>query len=329
MSATRILSVGSALPAAAVSNEQLVAELAARGVETSDEWIVSRTGIRQRHLARAGETTAGLAEQAARAALGAAGVEASAVDLIIVATSSPEAVFPSTACQVQARIGARGAAFDLQAACSGFVYGIAVADALLRTGAHARALVIGAEIFSRLLDWNDRSTCVLFGDGAGAVLLERGEGEGILSCHLGADGARGGILSVASCLRGGQATGDPFLRMDGQAVFRLAVEVLEDSARAALADAGMQMGDLDWFIAHQANVRILHACAKRMGIDAARVVVTVDRHGNTSAASVPLAMDIAWRDGRLHPGQLLLLQGVGGGFTWGSVVLRWSAGKPR
>jgi 3-oxoacyl-[acyl-carrier-protein] synthase-3 len=330
VSASRILASGSALPGEPVSNATLVAELGARGIETSDEWITTRTGIRQRYLARGGASpapgTADLAERAARAALAQSGVQASTVDLVIVATSTPDQVFPSTACIVQGRIGAHGAAaFDLQAACSGFVYGLALADAMMRTGAHRRALVIGAEVFSRLLDWNDRGTCVLFGDGAGAVLLERVQGTsgGILSARMHADGARGSVLAVASNLQGGITVGDPFLRMDGGAVFRMAVEVLESSAREVLADAALTTADIDWLIPHQANVRILTACAKRLGVDAGRLVVTVDRHGNTSAASVPLAIDTAWRDGRLQPGQLVLLQGVGGGFTWGSVLVRW------
>ncbi len=319
----RLIGTGSSLPERVVSNHDLVTELAARGIESSDDWIVTRTGIRQRHLAGAGEGTTELAVRAARAALEHAGVAPDSIDLVIVATSTPDQVFPSTACAVQARLGAGGAAaFDLQAACSGFVYAMSLADALIRTGSHRRALVIGAEVFSRLLDWNDRATCVLFGDGAGAVVLEAAAAPGILSCRMHADGARGDILAVAGRLHQGSSLGDPFLRMDGKAVFKLAVDVLESSALEVLGLAGVTPEQIDWLIPHQANVRILAASAKRLGLDAERVVVTVDRHGNTSAASVPLALDAARRDGRVRDGQLLLLQGVGGGFTWGSVLLR-------
>ena len=320
---SRLIGTGSGLPQRVVTNAALVADLAARDIETSDEWIVTRTGIHQRHLAEAGEGTTDLAERAARAALSAAGVAADSIDLIIVATSTPDQVFPSTACSVQARLGAPGAAaFDVQAACSGFVYALSLADALIRGGTNRRALVIGAEVYSRLLDWNDRGTCVLFGDGAGAVVLEAGTAPGIMACRMHADGARGDILSVAGRFNQGAADGDPFLRMDGKAVFKLAVDVLESSAREVLALADMDPSRIDWLIPHQANVRILAATAKRLGLPAERVVVTVDRHGNTSAASIPLALDAARSDGRVRPGQHLLLQGVGGGFTWGSVLLR-------
>jgi len=324
---TRITGTGSFLPERVVSNAELVRDLGARGIETSEDWIVTRTGIRQRHLATPGTGTVDLAERAARAALQDAGAPAAGVDLIIVASSTPDQVFPSTACQVQERLGARGgAAFDVQAACSGFVYALALADALIRTGAHRRALVIGAETYSRILDWNDRTTCVLFGDGAGAVVLEAAAaGEppvGVLAARLHADGSHGAILSVAGHLGQGTAVGDPFLRMDGKAVFKLAVEVLESSAREVLALAGLQTAQIDWMIPHQANVRILTASAKRLEMPPERVVVTVDRHGNTSAASVPLALDLARRDGRVRAGHVVLLQGVGGGFTWGSVLVR-------
>jgi len=320
---SRITGTGSALPPRVVSNADLVRELAGRNVETSDEWIASRTGIRQRHLVVPGTGTTDLAERAARAALQSAGATPASINLIIVATSTPDQVFPSTACCVQARLGASGAAaFDLQAACSGFVYALTLADALIRTGSHQRVLVIGAEVFSRLLDWNDRATCVLFGDGAGAVVLEAGTTPGILACRMHADGARGSILSVAGRLNQGSAVGDPFLRMDGKAVFKLAVDVLESSALEVLALADMQTAQIDWLIPHQANVRILAASAKRLGLPAEKVIVTVDRHGNTSAASVPLALDTARADGRVRAGQHVLLQGVGGGFTWGSVLLR-------
>jgi 3-oxoacyl-[acyl-carrier-protein] synthase-3 len=324
----RVTGTGSCLPERIVSNADLVRELGGRGIETSEDWIVTRTGIRQRHLASPGTGTVDLAEGAARAALQDAGADPASVDLIIVATSTPDQVFPSTACQVQERLGAAGgAAFDVQAACSGFVYALALAESLIQSGAHRRALVIGAETYSRILDWNDRATCVLFGDGAGAVVLEAcpaGEPRvGVLAARLHADGSRGAILHVAGHLGQGAAIGDPFLRMDGKAVFKLAVDVLDSSAREVLQLAGLQAGQIDWLIPHQANVRILMASAKRLGLAPERVVVTVDRHGNTSAASVPLALDLARRDGRVRAGHLVLLQGVGGGFTWGSVLVRF------
>jgi 3-oxoacyl-[acyl-carrier-protein] synthase-3 len=320
---SRITGTGSFLPERIMRNEDLVRELAERGIETSDEWIVTRTGIRQRHIANPGVGTTDLAEGAARAALRKAGVAPDSIDLIIVATSSPDQVFPSTACSVQARLGAAGAAaFDVQAACSGFVYAVGLADALIRAGSNRRALVIGAEVYSRLLDWTDRSTCVLFGDGAGAIVVEAGTTPGILASRMHADGARGSILSVAGHFDRGSAIGDPFLRMDGKAVFKLAVDVLDSSAREVLALADLDPDQVKWLIPHQANVRILAASAKRLGLAEDRVVVTVDRHGNTSAASVPLALDVACADGRVLGGDLVLLQGVGGGFTWGSVLLR-------
>ncbi len=320
---SRITGTGSALPGRPVGNDELVQRLAARGVETSDEWIVSRTGIRQRYLADPEQTTTALGVSAAQAALAAAGCEAASVDLIVLATSTPDQIFPSTACLVQDALGARGAAaFDLQAVCSGFVYGLGVADAMIRTGAYRRALVIGAETFSRILDWNDRTTCVLFGDGAGAVVLEAAAAPGILATRLRADGSQARILCTAGRVAQGAVQGDPFLRMDGQAVFKLAVNVLDASAREVLADAGMAVEQVDWVIPHQANVRILGATARKLGLPQSRVVVTVDRHGNTSAASVPLALDLAVRDGRVRPGQHVLLQGVGGGFTWGSALVR-------
>jgi len=320
---SRITGTGSALPERVVSNAELAAELAVRGLETSDEWIVARTGIRQRYIADASLTTTELGVRAARAALQAAGLEPAALDLIVLATSTPDQIFPSTACLVQAELGAAGAAaFDVQAVCSGFVYGLAVADAMIRTGVYRRALVIGAEIFSRILDWNDRGTCVLFGDGAGAVVLEASEQPGILAARLHADGTQARILCTAGRVAQGGVHGDPFLRMDGQAVFKLAVNVLDASAREVLADAQMAVDAVDWLIPHQANVRILSATARRLGLPESKVIMTVDRHGNTSAASVPLALDLAVRDGRVRPGQHVLLQGVGGGFTWGSVLVR-------
>ncbi|MFZ5538782.1 MAG: beta-ketoacyl-ACP synthase III [Pseudomonadota bacterium] len=321
---SRISGTGAALPARAVSNEELARDLARRGVETSDEWIVARTGIRQRYLADEGLTTTELGARAAEAALAAAGAAPASVDLIVVATSTPDQIFPSTACLIQARLGiAGGAAFDVQAVCSGFVYGMSVADALIRTGVYRRALVIGAELFSRILDWNDRTTCVLFGDGAGAVLLDAADEPGVLASRLHADGSQAQILCTAGRITQGGVQGDPFLRMDGQAVFRLAVGVLESSAREVLADAGMDASQIDWLIPHQANVRILSATAKKLGVPEEKVIVTVDRHGNTSAASVPLALDDAVRAGLVRRGQHLMLQGVGGGFTWGSVLVRF------
>ena len=321
---SRISGTGGALPARAVSNEELARDLARRGVETSDEWIVARTGIRQRYLADEGLTTTELGARAAEAALAAAGAAPASVDLIVVATSTPDQIFPSTACLIQARLGiAGGAAFDVQAVCSGFVYGMSIADALIRTGVYRRALVIGAELFSRILDWNDRTTCVLFGDGAGAVVLDAADTPGVLASRLHADGSQAQILCTAGRITQGGVQGDPFLRMDGQAVFRLAVGVLERSAREVLADAGMDASQIDWLIPHQANVRILSATAKKLGVPEEKVIVTVDRHGNTSAASVPLALDDAVRAGVIRRGQNLMLQGVGGGFTWGSVLVRF------
>lgn len=321
---SRIAGSGSALPARPTSNVELAAQLASRGIETSDEWIVSRTGIRQRYLAEPGLTTAELGVRAARTALAAANIDAAAIDLIVLATSTADQVFPSTACLVQAQLGNRGAAaFDVQAVCSGFVYGLAIADGLIRTGVYRRALVIGAEVFSRILDWNDRTTCVLFGDGAGAVVLEAATDPGILAARLRADGSQASILCTLGRVEQGAVLGDPFLRMDGQAVFKLAVNVLNESARETLADAQLDTLDIDWLIPHQANVRILTATARKLRLPEERLIITVDLHGNTSAASVPLALDVAIRDGRIRRGQHVMLQGVGGGFTWGSVLLRY------
>jgi 3-oxoacyl-[acyl-carrier-protein] synthase-3 len=323
MVASRIIGTGSALPSRAVTNQQLVDELGTRGIESSDAWIVERTGIRQRYLAEPGLTTTELGARAARSALAAAGVTADSIDLIVLATSTTDQTFPSTACLIQAELGIRsGAAFDVQAVCSGFVYALSVADALLRTGAHRRALVIGAELFSRILDWNDRATCVLFGDGAGAVVLEASDRPGLLAQRLHADGARARILCTAGRLEQGQVRGDPFLRMDGPAVFKVAVEVLDSSAREVLQAGDLAVSELDWLIPHQANIRILTATARRLGVPPERLIVTVDQHGNTSAASVPLALDWGVRGGMIRAGQHVLLQGVGGGLTWGSVLLR-------
>lgn len=323
MTYATIAGSGSFLPERVVSNDDLAAELATRDIITSDEWIVERTGIRQRHLAERGVTTSQLATEAAKRALADAGVSAEDVDLIIVATSTPDFVFPSTACLVQANLGAKGgAAFDVQAVCSGFVYALSTADAFVRAGRARCALVIGAEVFSRILDWNDRSTCVLFGDGAGAIVVKASEQPGILAAQLHADGSQTKILCAAGNVAYGDVVGDPFLRMDGQAVFKQAVTVLDRSARDVCAEAGVSVADVDWLVPHQANVRILNFLARKLSVPTEKVVITVDSHANTSAASVPLALDAARRDGRIKPGQLVLMQGVGGGFTWGSVLAR-------
>lgn len=316
---SRIVGTGSYLPDKCLTNRDLESR-----VETTDDWIVSRTGIRQRHIAADGQMTSDLAVEAARRAIAAAGIDNNEIDLIIVATSTPDMVFPATACIVQDKLGiSGGAAFDMQAVCSGFVYALATADKFIRSGAHRCALVIGAEVFSRILDWNDRATCVLFGDGAGAVVLKASDSPGILSSHLHADGRHRDILETPGHVAHGQVTGTPFLKMEGGAVFKLAVRVLEEVAHEALSANGLTVGDIDWLIAHQANIRILTHTAKKLGLPDHKLVVTVDRHANTSAASIPLALDVAVRDGRIQPGHHILLEGVGGGFTWGSVLLKW------
>ena len=320
---SRITGTGSCLPPRRLSNDDLVAELAGRGIETSNEWIVERTGIRARHFAAPDVSSSDLALEASRRAIDAAGLQASDIDLIIVATSTPDMVFPSTACILQNKLGANGcAAFDVQAVCSGFVYALAVADSMIQSGAASRALVVGAEVFSRILDFNDRTTCVLFGDGAGAVVLQASEQPGILSSDLHADGSHVGILCVPGNVAGGQVLGDPLLKMDGQAVFKLAVGVLEKAARATLDKAGLTEADIDWLIPHQANIRIMQSTARKLKLSMDKVIVTVDQHGNTSAASIPLALDHGVRSGQVHPGQTVLLEGVGGGFTWGAVLLK-------
>jgi 3-oxoacyl-[acyl-carrier-protein] synthase-3 len=321
---SRILGTGSYLPARRLSNADLAAELAQQGVETSDDWIVERTGIRSRHFAADEQGCSDLATEAARQALSAAGLAAQDIDLIIVATSTPDMVFPSVATMVQHKLGAAGCpAFDVQAVCSGFVYALTVADSMIQSGSAKRALVIGSEIFSRILDFKDRTTCVLFGDGAGAVVLEASDQPGILATDLHADGKYKDILCVPGHVNRGGILGDPVLKMDGQAVFKLAVGVLEDTARASLAKANLTDADIDWLIPHQANIRIMQSTARKLKLGAHKVVVTVDQHGNTSAASIPLALDTAVRDGRIQRGQTLMLEGVGGGFTWGSVLLRY------
>jgi 3-oxoacyl-[acyl-carrier-protein] synthase-3 len=318
----RISGTGSCLPPQRLTNADMVARLAARGVETSDDWIVERTGIRARHFVGDGVFASDLAAEAARNALAAAGMQGSDIDLIIVATSTPDMVFPSTAAIVQNKLGIAGCpVFDVQAVCSGFIYALTVADAMIRTGTASKALVIGAEVFSRLLDFNDRTTCVLFGDGAGAVVLEASDVPGILATDIHADGKHTDILCVPGHVSGGQIMGDPLLKMDGQAVFKLAVGVLEETARAALAKAGKTPADIDWLIPHQANIRIMAGTARKLKLPMDKVVVTVDQHGNTSAASIPLALDHAVRAGQVKKGDTLLLEGVGGGFTWGAVLV--------
>ncbi len=319
---SRITGTGSFLPPRRLTNDALAAQLAADGIETSDQWIVERTGIRARHFAAPDVGSSDLAAAAARRALEAADVDAAAIDLIIVATSTPDMVFPSTACLVQQKLGVAGcAAFDVQAVCSGFVYALTIADSMIRTGAASKALVIGAEVFSRILDFKDRGTCVLFGDGAGAVVLEASATPGILASELHADGRHVGILCVPGNVSGGQVLGDPLLKMDGPAVFKLAVGVLYDVAKSVLEKAGRIDADVDWLIPHQANIRILQSTAKRLKLPLDKLVVTVDQHGNTSAASIPLALDESVRSGKIARGDTVLLEGVGGGFTWGAVLL--------
>ena len=320
---TRITGTGSHLPSRRVTNADLVAEMAANGVETSDEWIVERTGIRARHFAAPEVACSDMALEASRHALQAAGLQPQDLDLIIVATSTPDMVFPSTAAILQHKLGANGCpAFDVQAVCSGFIYALTVADAMIRAGTARRALVVGSEIFSRLLDFTDRTTCVLFGDGAGAVVLEASETPGILSSDLHADGKYVDILCVPGHVSGGKVTGDPVLKMDGQAVFKLAVGLLESAACAALDKAGLTAADVDWLVPHQANIRIMQSTARKLKMSMDKVVVTVQDHGNTSAASIPLALDHAIRTGQVKPGETVLLEGVGGGFTWGAVLLK-------
>jgi 3-oxoacyl-[acyl-carrier-protein] synthase-3 len=321
---SRILGTGSYLPAERLTNQALADRLAADGIETSDSWIVERTGIRARHFAAPDQAASDLALPAAQAALAAAGSGAHEIDLIIVATSTPDMVFPSTACLLQRKLGVFGcAAFDVQAVCSGFVYALTVADSMIKTGAASKALVVGAEVFSRILDFKDRTTCVLFGDGAGAVVLGASSEPGILASELHADSRHVEILCTPGTVSGGQVLGSPLLRMDGQAVFKLAVGLLDKVARAVLDKAGMTEADVDWLIPHQANIRIMQGTAKKLKLSPDKLIVTVDEHGNTSAASVPLALDVAVRSGRVQRGDTLMLEGVGGGFTWGAVLLNY------
>ena len=320
----RITGTGSYLPPRRLTNQDLADELAQRGIETSDEWIVERTGIRARHFAAPEVSSSDLALEASRNAIEAAGIDAQDIDLIIVATSTPDMVFPSTAAILQNKLGVKNGcpAFDVQAVCSGFVYALTVADAMVRAGTARRALVVGAEVFSRILNFEDRTTCVLFGDGAGAVVLEASETPGILASDLHADGSHVGILCVPGHVSGGQVLGSPLLTMDGQAVFKLAVGVLEKAAHAALEKAGLTEADIDWLVPHQANIRIMQSTARKLKLPMDKVIVTVDQHGNTSAASIPLALDAGVREGRIQAGQHVLLEGVGGGFTWGAVLLK-------
>jgi 3-oxoacyl-[acyl-carrier-protein] synthase-3 len=321
---SRISGTGSFLPPRRLTNADLVAELAAQGVESSDDWIVERTGIRARHFADPGVGSSDLGLQAAQRAIQAAGCQPSDIDLIIVATSTPDMVFPSTAALLQSKLGIVGCpVFDVQAVCSGFIYAMTVADAMIKTGTAKRALVIGAEVFSRILDFKDRTTCVLFGDGAGAVVLEASSTPGILATDIHADGKYSELLCVPGHVSGGAILGDPVLKMDGQAVFKLAVGVLEETALAYLSKAGLSATDIDWLVPHQANIRIMQSTARKLKMPMEKVIVTVDQHGNTSAASIPLALDHGVRSGQITKGQTLMLEGVGGGFTWGSVLLKY------
>lgn len=316
----RIAGTGRYLPARVLTNDEL-----AQRVATSDEWIRTRTGIRQRHIAAADEQTSDLAVHAAREAIAAAGMQPADIDLIVVATATPDMIFPSTATIVQDKLGIRhgGAAFDIGAVCSGFVYALTLAGSMVNSGAARNALVIGAETYSRILDWSDRGTCVLFGDGAGAVVLVPAVEPGIVTSHLHADGSHRHILCTPGTIQNGAIAGTPFVHMDGAAVFKFAVKVMSEVALEALAAAKLAPADVDWVIPHQANIRIMDATMKKLHLPEERLVVTVGEHGNTSAASIPMALDIAVRDGRIRRGQHLLLIGVGGGFTWGSVLVRW------
>jgi 3-oxoacyl-[acyl-carrier-protein] synthase III len=321
---SRISGTGSYLPPRRLSNADLVAELATQGIESSDDWIVERTGIRARHFVDAGVGSSDLGVEAAKRAIEAAGCQPADIDLIIVATSTPDMVFPSTAALLQNKLGIVGCpVFDVQAVCSGFIYAMTVADAMIKTGTAKKALVVGAEVFSRILDFKDRTTCVLFGDGAGAVVLEASAEPGILATDIHADGKYSDILCVPGHVSGGAILGDPVLKMDGQAVFKLAVGVLEETARASLSKAGLTDADIDWLIPHQANIRIMQSTARKLKMPMDKVIVTVDQHGNTSAASIPLALDHGVRSGKIAKGQTLMLEGVGGGFTWGSVLLKY------
>lgn len=319
MKYSRIIGTGSYLPEKVLTNFDLE-----KMVETTHEWIFSRSGIAERRVAAKGEMTSDLALQASRKAIEAAKVGLDEIDLIIVATTTPDQIFPSTACILQDKLGVRqGAAFDVQAVCAGFIYALTTADMYIRSGQARTVLVVGAETLSRLLNWEDRTTCVLFGDGAGAVVLQASDAPGIVKTRLRADGSQRGMLEAAGYIGNGAVQGDPFIKMDGQGVFKFAVKVLSEVVEEVLADTGLPASSVDWLVPHQANIRIMEATAKKLGMSMDKVVVTVERHGNTSAASIPLALDTAVRDGRIQPGQHLLLEGVGGGFTWGAVLIRW------
>lgn len=316
---SRIIGTGSYLPEKILTNLDLESM-----VDTSDEWIQTRTGIKQRHIAAPGQMASDLALEASRNAINAAGIQANDIDLIIVATTTPDMIFPSTACVLQNKLGISGSpAFDVQAVCSGFIYALATADMFVSSGKARNALVVGSEVYSRIMDWNDRSTCVLFGDGAGAVVLTRDQKPGILSSHLHADGSYNQVLSAPAFIHSGKIQGTPFITMEGSTVFKFAVKVLEEAVLEALHVNNLQPSDIDWLIPHQANIRIITSTARKLGIPEEKVVATVAQHGNTSAASVPLALDQAVRDGRIQSNQYVVLEGVGGGFTWGSILLRW------
>lgn len=316
---SKIIGTGSYLPAKVVTNFDLE-----KVVETSHDWIVSRSGIVERHFAADDELASDLAMHASRHALEAAGIGVDDVDLVIVATTTPDQIFPSTACILQDKLGIKhAAAFDVQAVCSGFIYALNIADLFIRNGQARTALVVGSDVLSRLLNWEDRTTCVLFGDGAGAVVLQRSETPGILAAKLHADGSQRGMLAAKGNIRNGAIDGSPYIEMEGQAVFKFAVKVLSEVVDEVLADNKMQGSDIDWLVPHQANIRIMEATAKKLGLSMDNVVVTVANHGNTSAASIPLALDVAVRDGRIKAGQNILLEAVGGGFTWGAVLIRW------
>jgi 3-oxoacyl-[acyl-carrier-protein] synthase-3 len=316
---SKIIATGSYLPAKTVTNYDLE-----KMVDTTHDWIFSRTGIVERHVAAVGEMSSDLALQASSRALEAAGLTAKDIDLIIVATTTPDHIFPSTACVLQDKLGNKNAiAFDVQAVCSGFIYALNTADLYIRDGQARNALVVGTEVLSRILNWKDRTTCVLFGDGAGAVVIQRSETPGILSAKLHADGSQRCMLSAPGQIRDGKVDGEAFIKMDGQGVFKFAVKSLSDVAEEVLAANKMHGTDIDWMIPHQANIRIIESTAKKLGLGMDKVVLTVATHGNTSAASIPLALDTAVRDGRIKPGQHLLMEAVGGGFTWGAALIRW------
>jgi len=317
---SKIIGTGSYLPAKVLTNLDLE-----KIVETSHDWIVSRSGIHERHIAADNELTSDLALQASLRAIEAAGISADEIDLLIVATTSPDQIFPSTACILQDKLGIRNcsAAFDMQAVCGGFVYALNTADLYIRGGQAKTALIVGAEVLSRMLDWSDRTTCVLFGDGAGAVVLRASDTPGIVAGKLHADGRHRGMLKAEGNIRNGEVQGDPFVKMDGQAVFKFAVKVLSEVVEEVLEENHLRGSDINWLVPHQANIRIMEATARKLGLSMDNVIVTVATHGNTSAASIPLALDVAVRDGRIKAGQNILLEAVGGGFTWGAVLIRW------